>query len=72
MTSLGGIDNIENIDACITRLRVTVKDPSIVSDDTRWKELQAKGVIRSGKGIQVVYGTQAEIYKNKIRSKYKI
>ncbi len=72
VTSLGGIDNIENIDACITRLRVTVKDPSIVSDDTRWKELQAKGVIRSGKGIQVVYGTQAEIYKNKIRSKYKI
>ncbi len=72
VTSLGGIENIENIDACITRLRVTVKDPSVVSDDIRWKELQAKGVIRSGKGVQIVYGTQAEIYKNKIRSKYKI
>ena len=70
--SLGGIDNIENIDACITRLRVTVKDPSTVSDDVKWKELQAKGVIRSGKGVQIVYGTQAETYKNKIREKYKI
>ncbi len=70
--SLGGIQNIENIDACITRLRVTVKDPSTVSDDAKWKELQARGVIRSGKGVQIVYGTQAEIYKNKIRNKYKI
>ena len=65
-------ENIENIDACITRLRVTVKDASIVADDARWKELQAKGVIRSGKGIQVVYGTQAETYKNQIREKYRI
>lgn len=72
VTSLGGIENIENIDACITRLRVTVKEASKVAEDTRWKELQAKGVIRSGKGIQVIYGTQAEIYKNKIREKYKI
>ena len=65
--ALGGIDNIKNIDACITRLRVTVKDETIVLDDEKWKELNAKGVIRSGKGIQIIYGTQAEIYKNKIR-----
>ncbi|MDO5088943.1 MAG: PTS transporter subunit EIIC [Leptotrichiaceae bacterium] len=70
--SLGGVENIENIDACITRLRVTVKDSAKVSDDVRWKELNAKGVIRSGNGIQIIYGTQAEIYKNKIREKYKI
>lgn len=70
--SLGGVENIENIDACITRLRVTVKDSDKVSEDIRWKELNAKGVIRSGNGIQIVYGTQAEIYKNKIREKYKI
>jgi len=42
VVSLGGAENIENIDACITRLRVTVKDASIVADDARWKELQAK------------------------------
>ena len=70
VVSLGGAENIENIDACITRLRVTVKDASIVADDARWKELQAKGVIRSGKGIQVVYGTQAETYKNQIRENH--
>ena len=70
--ALGGIDNIKNIDACITRLRVTVKDETIVLDDEKWKEINAKGVIRSGKGIQIIYGTQAEIYKNKIRSMYSI
>ncbi|WP_156285863.1 PTS transporter subunit EIIC [Oceanivirga salmonicida] len=73
VVALGGIENIENIDACITRLRVTVKDFSKVSDDDTWKnKLEAKGVIRSGSGIQIIYGTQAEIYKNKIREKYKI
>ncbi len=56
----------------VTRLRVSVKDETKVSDDNRWKELNAKGVIRSGKGIQVIYGTQAEIYKNTIRKKYNI
>ncbi|CAM3115913.1 PTS transporter subunit EIIC [Streptobacillus felis] len=70
--NLGGVENIENIDACITRLRVTVKDPEIVSNDETWKALQAKGVIRSGNGVQLIYGTQADIYKNKIRDKYKI
>ncbi|WP_068268925.1 PTS transporter subunit EIIC [Caviibacter abscessus] len=69
---LGGIDNIENLDACITRLRVTVKDPSKVCDDNKWKELNAKGVIRSGNGIQLIYGTQADNYKNEIKYKYDI
>ena len=70
--ALGGVKNLKNIDACITRLRVTVKDETLVANDEKWKELSAKGVIRSGKGIQVIYGTQAEIYKNKIREKYEI
>ena len=70
--AFGGVDNFENLDACITRLRITVKDESLVADDARFKELGAKGVFRSGKGIQVIYGTQAETYKNKIREKYKI
>lgn len=70
--ALGGIENIENLDACITRLRVTVKDPSKVADDKRWKELDAKGVIRSGNGVQAIYGTQADVYKSKIKDKYNI
>lgn len=70
--ALGGVDNIENIDACITRLRITVKDPSKVADDRTWTELNAKKVFRSGNGIQVIYGTQADVYKNKIKEKYNI
>lgn len=68
--ALGGVENIKGIDACITRLRVTVKDSSKVAPDSRWKELKSQGVIRSGEGIQIIYGTQAEIYKNKIIKKY--
>ena len=70
--ALGGVENIENLDACITRLRVTVKDPSKVADDKKWKELDAKGVIRSGNGVQAIYGTQADVYKSKIKDKYNI
>ena len=70
--ALGGVENIEYLDACITRLRVTVKDPSKVADDKRWKELDAKGVIRSGNGVQAIYGTQADVYKSKIKDKYNI
>ena len=68
--ALGGVENIVGIDACITRLRVTVKDEKKVADDDQWKELKAQGVIRAGKGVQIIYGTQAETYKNKIIKKY--
>ena len=37
-----------------------------------WKELDAKGVIRSGNGVQAIYGTQADVYKSKIKDKYNI
>ena len=70
--ALGGVDNIDNIDACITRLRVTVKDPSKVAGDEVWASLNSKKVLRAGNGIQAIYGTQAEVYKNKIIQKYNI
>lgn len=70
--ALGGVENLEGIDACITRLRITVKDEEKVAPNERWTELGAKGVIRSGKGIQIIYGTQAETYKNQIKSQYNI
>ena len=70
--ALGGVDNIENIDSCITRLRVTVKDPNKVADDKVWNSLNSKKVLRIGNGIQAIYGTQAEVYKNKIIQKYNI
>lgn len=65
--ALGGRENLAEVDACITRLRVTVKDASIVADDATWKsQLKAKGVFRKGNGVQVVYGALAEILKNEI------
>ena len=72
VTAFGGAGNFENLDACITRLRVTVKDETLVADDAVFKKLGAKGIFRSGKGIQVVYGTQADMYKNKIREMYNL
>ena len=70
--ALGGVDNIENIDTCITRLRITVKDPDKVANDEVWNSLNSKKVLRLGKGIQAIYGTNAEVYKNKIIQKYNI
>jgi len=56
-----------DVDACITRLRVTVKDINKVADDSVWKdELKAKGLFKKGSGVQVVYGALAEILKNEI------
>lgn len=72
VNALGGVENITGIDACITRLRVTVKDEEKVFTDNQWKKLNAQGIIGGGKGIQIIYGTQAEIYKNKIIKKYEL
>jgi PTS system N-acetylglucosamine-specific IIC component len=68
MDVLGGRDNLENIDACITRLRLTLKDSSIV-DDSRLKALGAAGVIRLGeRNMQVILGPLAEIIAGKMRA----
>lgn len=57
---LGGKENIQEIEACITRLRVVLKDNKIVSDK-ELKELGAKGVIRIGdETMQIIVGTKAE------------
>ena len=67
ITALGGRENLVEVDACITRLRVTVKDTDKVADDATWKnQLKARGVFRKGKGVQVVYGALAEVLKNEI------
>ncbi len=60
ITALGGVDNIVNTDACITRLRMSVTDSSALKDEDFMK-LGAKGVIRPDKkSIQVVLGAKAE------------
>jgi len=58
--ALGGAENITHTDACITRLRMSVNDSSILLDET-FITLGAKGVIRPDKkSIQIVLGTRAE------------
>ncbi len=63
---LGGRDNIELVDACMTRLRVTVKDESKVADVDRWRENGALGLFKKGNGIQAVYGPKADVLKSDI------
>ena len=63
---LGGRENIELVDACMTRLRVTVKDPEKVADVSRWRENGALGMFKKGNGIQAVYGPKADVLKSDI------
>lgn len=67
ITGLGGSDNIITVDACFTRLRVKVKDKSIIGDTDYWKRLGANGVVQVSDGVQVIYGTKADVYKTQIR-----
>jgi PTS system glucose-specific IIC component len=62
VAAFGGRDNIDNLDACITRLRVGVKDIAKV-DQARFKDMGAAGVMVVGSGLQVVFGTQSENLK---------
>lgn len=64
---LGGRDNIEDVDACMTRLRVTVKDVAKVGDEDTWKKAGAMGLIIKGSGVQAVYGPKADILKSDIQ-----
>ncbi|MGL4663145.1 MAG: PTS transporter subunit EIIC [Culicoidibacterales bacterium] len=64
---LGGRDNINDVDACITRLRVSVKDADKVQNNDFWtKEMGASGLVKNGKAIQVIYGAKAAGYKSEI------
>lgn len=63
---LGGRENIELVDACMTRLRVTVKDPSLVADIDEWKKNGALGLLKKGNGVQAVYGPKADVIKSDI------
>ena len=64
---LGEKDNIEDIDACMTRLRVTVKDIALVADEKEWKKNGALGLILRDKGVQAIYGPKADVLKSNIQ-----
>ncbi len=63
---LGGRENITLVDACMTRLRVTVKDPEKVADLAAWKSEGALGLLKKDNGIQAVYGPKADVLKSDI------
>ncbi len=67
IAAIGGSDNLTGIDACITRLRLNVKDSGVVNDAYA-KRLGASGVIRLNKqSVQVIVGTRAELVANAMR-----
>ena len=66
LAALGGEENIVSVDACITRLRVEVKDKSKVEKDSL-KDLGAAGVVEVGNGVQAIFGAKADAYKNEIK-----
>jgi len=65
LDGLGGQDNIINLDCCATRLRVTVRMPEKVNEIVL-KQSGAAGVIKSGNGVQVVYGPQVSVIKSEL------
>lgn len=66
ITLLGGRENIVLVDACMTRLRVTVKDLDKVAEIAEWKKEGALGLIKKDGGIQAVYGPKADVLKSDV------
>lgn len=64
---LGGRENIADVDACMTRLRVTVKDIAQVGEENAWKQAGAMGLIIKDSGVQAVYGPKADVLKSDIQ-----
>ncbi|MDU6523224.1 PTS transporter subunit IIBC [Enterococcus devriesei] len=64
---LGGPQNITDVDACMTRLRVTVADNGVVGNEEAWKKAGAMGLLVKDNGVQAVYGPKADILKSDIQ-----
>ncbi len=65
VAAFGGKENITNLDACITRLRVSVADVSKV-DQAGLKKLGAAGVVVAGSGVQAIFGTKSDNLKTEM------
>ena len=60
--AFGGRANLQSLDACITRLRISVNDPTLVNDG-KLKALGAAGIVRVGNGVQAIFGPLSENMK---------
>ena len=65
VNGLGGADNIQDLDCCATRLRVKVQDENKI-DEPMLKSTGASGIIKKGKGIQIIYGPRVTIIKSEV------
>lgn len=70
--NLGGHANISEIDACMTRLRVTVKDAALVSEFNDWKSTGALGLVIKDQGVQAIYGPGVDVIKSGLVEKHNI
>ena len=68
---LGGKANIDALDACITRLRMTVKDPDAI-DEAALKSMGIKGLLKKANNIQVIVGTRAELIADEMKKSIKM
>ena len=64
---LGGSENIADVDACMTRLRVTVNDVEKVASEADWKSAGALGLVLRDRGVQAIYGPKADVLKSEIQ-----
>ena len=66
--ALGGAENILNVTCCATRLRVSLKDESLLAPDEDWKEyLEARGVVHVKGSVQIIYGVQVQGITTKVK-----
>jgi len=56
LDGLGGSDNINTVNNCATRLRISVDNPDLVKDETFFKQNGAHGLVRNGNSLQVIVG----------------
>jgi glucose-specific phosphotransferase system IIBC component len=66
LAAFGGASNIKHLDACITRLRIEVKDKAGV-DKNRLKQLGAAGVLEVGNNVQAIFGTRSDTIKTQMQ-----
>ncbi|MGY3704130.1 PTS glucose/maltose transporter subunit IIBCA [Vagococcus martis] len=64
---LGGKSNISEVDACMTRLRVSVKDANLVGNEQEWKKAGALGLVLKDNGVQAIYGPKADVIKSDVQ-----
>lgn len=67
LEAVGGADNVDGTDACVTRLRLTLKNPRLVNK-ALLKKTGSSGVLQFGDSIQVIFGTEAESIKDDLKS----